>query len=382
MCGIAGIISLDNKHGFPAKTLRQMSTLVRHRGPDDEGYLCSSNLGGDLCGFGGFDSTPAVKARYPLLPDESQLRFGFGFRRLAIVDLSETGHQPMSDPASGLHIVFNGEIYNHKELRTELEGLGHRFASQSDTEVILKSYSAWGSDCLAKFNGIWAFAIWDQRERELFCSRDRFGVKPFYYTRQNGLFAYGSEIKQLLPLLKSKTMNLSMLRRMTKINAMLNYLDETIWQEIHCLEPGQYLKIKDGALTTGFYYKLDPQSFESSSLSFDEAAEAYRELFLDSLKLQTRADVEVGSCLSGGLDSSAIVCGMTALNPLPTKAFSAYFGSIPASMNASGSSWCWNKAAASDTTSPPLPKRPGIHWTKATGTTICRWEPAARPRTP
>ncbi|HNZ06979.1 MAG TPA: asparagine synthase (glutamine-hydrolyzing) [Candidatus Cloacimonadota bacterium] len=330
MCGIAGIISLDKQRGFSAGLLRQMCSLIRHRGPDDEGYLCASSLDDAPQGFGGFDSTEAVQARYPLLPEGSQLRMGLGFRRLAIVDLSAAGHQPMSDPASGLHIVFNGEIYNYKELRTELEDLGYHFDSHSDTEVILKSYAAWGKGCQSRFNGIWAFAIWDQHARELFCSRDRFGVKPFYFLSQNGLFAFGSEIKQLLPLLKTRTLNLSLLRRLMKINAMLNYRDETIWQEIRCLEPGQYLTLKDGAVHKDWHYQLDPQGFETSRLSFTEATEAYRELFLDSLKLQTRADVEVGSCLSGGLDSSAIVCGMAPLKDLPTQTFSAYFGSDPA----------------------------------------------------
>ena len=330
MCGIAGIISTDPKQSFSAATLRQMSALARHRGPDDEGYLCAAALDGKPRAFGGFDSTEAVKSKYPVLPDDVQLRFGFGFRRLAIVDLSETGHQPMSDPESGLHIVFNGEIYNHKELRTELEALGHTFLGHSDTEVILKSYAAWGPDCQNRFNGIWAFAIWNQRQRELFCSRDRFGVKPFYYLDRGGIFAFGSEIKQLLPLLETKEINLGMLRRMMKINAMLNYKDETVWSDIRCLEPGQWLTLKDGTLRKGFYYQLDPQSFETSRLSFDEAAEAYRELFEDSLRLQTRADVEVGSCLSGGLDSSAIVCGMASVKELPTRTFSAWFDSDPA----------------------------------------------------
>ena len=165
MCGIAGQFALNGEEA-DAALVGAMAQRLAHRGPDGEGTFFSGPV-------------------------------GLAHRRLAIIDLSDEGRQPMGNEDGSLQIVFNGEIYNYRELREELAALGHRFASATDTEVILHAYEEWGRDCLARFNGMWAFALWDGRRRELFCARDRLGVKPFYYAVAGGSFLFASEIKAL-----------------------------------------------------------------------------------------------------------------------------------------------------------------------------------------
>lgn len=330
MCGIAGAYSLRGDKTFPAGYLKEMASLVRHRGPDDEGFLCGNWLTGELCSYSGDDSSEYIKKHYTMLSNEQKVSIGLGFRRLAILDTSERGHQPMSLPDTGLHIVFNGEIYNYLELRDELRALGYTFQSGSDTEVLLKCYQHWGKDCVSRFNGIWSFAIWDDRRKQLFCSRDRFGVKPFYYTEINGLLFFGSEIKQLLPYIDRNRLNRRMIWRGMKINAMHVYRDETYYDQIKSLTPGTNLIASSGNIQLERYYQLDPCQFESSTLTFPEAVERYQELFRSAIELQSRSDVEVGSCLSGGLDSSAIVCIASGLASQRVQTFSAYFQDLPA----------------------------------------------------
>ncbi|RKX54554.1 MAG: asparagine synthetase B, partial [Thermotoga sp.] len=168
MCGIAGVINLNYKL-VDEKSIRRMIKVIKHRGPDDEGYFVDNNI-------------------------------GLGHCRLSIIDLSKAGHQPMADKDKSLWIVYNGEVYNFLEIRRELERIGYRFKSNSDAEVILYSYKEWGERCVDRFNGMWAFAIWDKKRKELFCSRDRFGIKPFYYFFDGKTFAFASEIKSLLEL--------------------------------------------------------------------------------------------------------------------------------------------------------------------------------------
>jgi asparagine synthase (glutamine-hydrolysing) len=329
MCGIAGVFSLRGDKVFPAGYLKEMADAVRHRGPDDEGYLLGDWRSGELRSFSGDESSPGLRAVHPLLDSTQKATLGFGFRRLAILELSELGHQPMVLADAGLHIVFNGEIYNYLELRDELKELGYGFTTGSDTEVLLRAYQAWGARCVHKFNGIWSFAIWDASSKTLFCSRDRFGVKPFYYTVIDGLLLFGSEIKQLLPYIDRSRLNRRMIWRSMKINSMHVYGDETYFEQIKALGPGMNLVVRDGSVRLERYYELDPDTFNSSTLSFNEAAEHYRELFRSAVKLQTRSDVEVGACLSGGLDSSAIVCVASGFVPQKVRTFSAYFSAIP-----------------------------------------------------
>src|SRR5579883_851146 len=164
MCGICGILQLDSESFVSEPLLRQMTAAQKHRGPDDEGYFCESGV-------------------------------GLGFCRLSILDLTPAGHQPMSNEDGTLWLVFNGEIYNFRELVPLLEQAGHRFRSRSDSEVIIHAYEQWGTDCLAHFNGMFAFALWDSRARTVFIARDRLGVKPLYYWSNGHYFAFSSELK-------------------------------------------------------------------------------------------------------------------------------------------------------------------------------------------
>ena len=289
MCGIAGIYN-NNKESL----VQKMTDLMEHRGPDDKGFFTDEKI-------------------------------ALGHRRLSIIDLSEKGHQPMQ--RDNLVIVYNGEIYNYIELRKELEQKGYIFFSDTDTEVILFAFKEWGRDCLKKFNGMWAFAIWDKNKKELFCSRDRYGIKPFYYYYNNDVFAFASEIRALLscPFVKKEPNDKTVYEYLAA--EMTDYSDHTFFKNIKQLEPSNYLLIKDKKFEKGKYYNL---SFNPELGRFDsKKAEGYAEQFLlllqDSVRLRMRSDVPVGSCLSGGLDSPAVVCLMTKfLKGEKQKTFSFY----------------------------------------------------------
>jgi asparagine synthase (glutamine-hydrolysing) len=274
MCGIAGIIMLDGSTPDHAR-LAEMTRAVTHRGPDGEGL----------------EIVDAV---------------GFGHRRLAIIDTSTDGHQPMRSGDGSVRITFNGEIYNYLELRAELTSLGHNFRTKSDTEVLLVAYIQWGQRCVDRLNGMWAFAIHDMRTRTVFCSRDRFGVKPFHYVRIGSMLAFGSEIVQLLPLLPAVRANREVLS-----DFLFAGIDEpvhhTFFEGVHKLAGGHSLTI---SLDTGEIVSLREYSIahrpalEAADLS--SAVAAYGEKLEDAVQLRLRADVPVGTCLSGGLDSSTV----------------------------------------------------------------------------
>ncbi|HPI25665.1 MAG: asparagine synthase (glutamine-hydrolyzing) [Candidatus Cloacimonetes bacterium] len=330
MCGISGIYCYQADRSVDFALLKGMTDRIVHRGPDDEGYLLADVTSGKIYSYCGEDSPGELKGHMCLHQREDVAQLGFGFRRLPTLELHESGHQPMYDRELGLAIIFNGEIFNHHELREELQTKGYRFFSHSDTEVIIKAYHAWGEDALKRLNGMWAFAIWNIKARKLFCSRDRYGIKPFYYAIQEGVLYWGSEMKQLLLCPIPKTLNKAMIHRSLKINALMVYDDETYWQSVHCLLPGHKLIVQNGKIEISEYYHLDIENFEKNPISFDDAVQQYRELFLDSLKLQTRSDVEVAASLSGGMDSSAIVCSAKALLDYPMQTFSTYYDDDPA----------------------------------------------------
>jgi asparagine synthase (glutamine-hydrolysing) len=196
MCGIAGIFNLDGQP-ISVHQLRRMADLLRHRGPDDEGYALFNTRSGQAAHYKGPDSPQALDLPDIRAVETSDADLGLAERRLAILDLSPSGHTPMRSADGQLTICFNGEIYNYIELRAELAALGHAFRSTGDTEVLLAAYQEWGERCVERFNGMWAFAIWDGRRGQLFCSRDRFGVKPFYYVKTKTQFAFASEPKAL-----------------------------------------------------------------------------------------------------------------------------------------------------------------------------------------
>ena len=300
--------------------LEKAAFAVKHRGPDDEGYVFVNTRDGFFRTAGGKDTPAAVRASiYPYSPvsemdsvdaRSSGFNLAFGHRRLSIVDLSPAGHQPMCNHAGSCWIVYNGEIYNHIELRAELKRRGRSFITQSDTEVILQAYDEWSYDCLSKFNGMWALALWDGRKRELFCSRDRFGVKPFYYYWDGTNFAFASEIKALLQCpLVSTGPNDEAIYKYLVLGRSEGQVD-TFFSNIKQLEPGHFLTLNEKGLHLRRYYSL---AYTTEAGNFDEQAlreyaDEFLELFKDAVRIRLRSDVPVGSCLSGGLDSSAIVC--------------------------------------------------------------------------
>jgi asparagine synthase (glutamine-hydrolysing) len=326
MCGITGFITPDYQ---TAGTISRLTDLIRHRGPDDEGFVLFANPNSKPIVCGGLD-TPAGAFRCPIpyAPVENisvhadrPVCIALGHRRLSIVDLSPLGHQPMSYADGRYWIVYNGEVYNHVELRAELEALGHCFMSHSDTEVILAAYAHWGDDCLNRFNGMFAIAIYDRLEKTLFLARDRFGVKPLYYwVSPDGAFVFASEIKQFTTF-PGWEARLNGQRAYDFLNyAVTDHTDETLFEGVYQLKPGHSATIACDASSIGLepwgrvrsqiWYALSPRIFDGS---YTEACRQFGELFEDAVRLRLRADVPVGSCLSGGLDSSAIVCVMNRL---------------------------------------------------------------------
>jgi asparagine synthase (glutamine-hydrolysing) len=272
VCGIAGTLDvrpgLDSAEDLTAR----MTDALAHRGPDDAGLLIDS---------------PAV----------------LGNRRLSILDLSSAGHQPMGSEDGRFWITYNGEIYNYKELAQDLRARGHRFDSSGDTEVLLRAYLEWGPACLARLNGMFAFAVWDRRQRELFCARDRFGVKPFYYTVAGGRFRFASEIKALLidHEVQRRPNDARVLDFLAR--GLADHTNETMFAGIYQLPPARFMRVSptEGVGRVTEWYRLEPADLDERS-----ANDVVRELLTDAVALRLRSDVPVGTFLSGGLDSSSV----------------------------------------------------------------------------
>ncbi|ALS24162.1 MULTISPECIES: asparagine synthase (glutamine-hydrolyzing) [Paenibacillus] len=274
MCGIAGIINKDGNH-VKSSLIKEITDIVTHRGPDGAGYYCEDN-------------------------------FAFGHRRLAILDLSGEGHQPMHYLNGEYTITFNGEIYNFIEIRDELRKYGFEFKSNSDTEVILAAYKHWGKECVNQFNGMWAFALYDKTNKIIFCSRDRYGVKPFYYYNDNQIFVFGSEIKQLISFLPQRRVNKQILLDFI-ISNYSDHKNETFFQNILKLPAAHNLvyDLKSNSIDVYRYYSIE-KSNRIASLSYESAEKEYGDTLKDGIALRLRSDVKVGTCLSGGLDSSSV----------------------------------------------------------------------------
>ncbi|MDO9540309.1 MAG: asparagine synthase (glutamine-hydrolyzing) [Methanocalculus sp.] len=276
MCGIAGNYRFFS--GSADKDLvRKMSEILRHRGPDGGGIFTSG-------------------------------RVSLAHRRLAIIDLSDAGQQPMANENGTLWIVYNGEIYNYIELRSELIHCGHRFSTETDTEVILHAYEEWGAGCLSRFNGMWAFAIWDTRDETLFCARDRFGIKPFYYTHVDDGILFGSEIKALLlhPEV-GRTPDDEMVRTFLAWG-IHDHSDRTMFAGVYQIPPGHSVTFTPSGTEGPLQYfdlTVNPE-VHSSPVTDETAPAALFGLLLDSVRLRLRSDVPVGTCLSGGIDSSIV----------------------------------------------------------------------------
>jgi asparagine synthase (glutamine-hydrolysing) len=327
MCGIFGVWNLDGS-GVDVAAVVRATTAIRHRGPDDEGYLLINTRSGrtELCG--GKDTTSELR-----LPDIFQFAsekfdLAFGFRRLSILDLSPDGHQPMASADKREWIIFNGEIYNYIELRDELSLLGHKFHTGSDTEVILAAFRQWGEACVERFNGMFALALWDVSNRTLFLARDRFGEKPIHYVySQDKLFAFGSEMKTLWAAsLAGRDVHAETLARFQHYG-QVDVGDQTFYDGILRLPQAHSLKVSaPGNFWKRRYWDIDPREQEDGK-SDSFYSEQFRELLTDSVRLRLRADVPVGSSLSGGLDSSTIVSIINRLLPPEgiQKTFSARF---------------------------------------------------------
>lgn len=306
MCGIAGLVTIDGRP-VDRELLARMNERLAHRGPDDAGTW---------------------------LTQSGDVGVGLGSRRLSIFDLSPRGHMPMSSADGQLTITYNGEVYNFKEIRRELESLGHTFKSNTDTEVVLQAYAQWGVECLHRLNGMFAFAIWDERERSLFVARDRLGVKPLHFTALNGRFAFASEIKSLLmdPALP----------RDIDFEALDLYLafrviphPHTIFKSVKKLPPGHYLIWKAGQVRQYPYWDVfgkvngangDHQFGQSRSRAkLESITSDLYDLVEDSVRLRLASDVPLGVLLSGGIDSSIVAGLMTRISGTRIKTFTLGF---------------------------------------------------------
>jgi asparagine synthase (glutamine-hydrolysing) len=267
MCGICGVVAID--HPPETESVSRMAAALAHRGPDGEGFFAADGV-------------------------------ALGSRRLAIIDLSDAGMQPFAADDGSLQLVYNGEVYNYRELRRELEQSGRRFRSSTDTEVVLAAYEAWGESCVDRFEGMWAFALWDARRQTLFCSRDRFGIKPFYYRLDGDRFTFASEPKAFRvdrPLRANENLIRDYLEQ-----GWLDHTDETCFADLRSLPAASCLTFGVDGLRLWRYWQLQPHARPAG-----KPASLARAAFLDSMRLHLRSDVPIGTCLSGGLDSSAIV---------------------------------------------------------------------------
>ncbi len=331
MCGISGIISKNN--GVSIKdALYKMSSAISHRGPDGEGFAFFKK-GIFVTVFS--DDTPLVNKeskKYLFNPSvnfadaATDLQIGFAHRRLSIIDLSESGHQPMCDTSSKYWVTFNGEIYNYVELKALLISKGHQFVTQTDTEVLIEAYKEWGTDCLQYFNGMFAFALLDIQKQIVFCARDRAGVKPFYYGNNSQAFSFASEYKAFI---KSGLINFEINEQEQFdfiVNANLETHEHSLFNGIIELKPAHFLCYN--VLTHHFkiteYYAISNKI--SSEKSDAEIIETIEEKLVNAINLRLRSDVNIGACLSGGLDSSIIAGIVKHLQPEKyLKLFTAVF---------------------------------------------------------
>ena len=323
MCGISGIVQFKNTFNT-AEAVRKMNELMAHRGPDDEGFTLF-NRTTPQCFYSEVtpqnvrESNFAFSPKQHLSSAQNNFEIALAHRRLSILDLTPSGHQPMCTNDQKLWITFNGEVYNYIELREELQAKGHAFLSNSDTEVILAAYREWGTDCSKKLNGMWAFVIYDTSNEILFCSRDRVGVKPFYYYKDENKFLFASEQKAILhSQLIAKKINKQAAFDYLSFNETEHHPQGMI-EGIIELPPAHQLivNISSAQISVQQYYSLQV-NLKAATVDAKQLKIYNEEVFekiVNAVKLRLRADVEVGSCLSGGLDSSSIVGLMHHLLP-------------------------------------------------------------------
>lgn len=287
MCGIVGLWNLNSKP-VRRQVLYRFTDALEHRGPDGHGFFI-----------------------------DSEASMGLGHRRLAILDTSDGGRQPMSFADGRYWITYNGEIYNFLELKSELEQAGYRFKTDSDTEVILTGYHHWGEDCQLKFNGMWAFAIWDRQERKLFLSRDRFGVKPLIYYFDEKHFAFASEMKAFLALdWFYPEFDPGMVALALSNERMVEGNEHCLMLGLRNLLGGYCLTLQMGEVPRVRRWWDTLGHLESAPQNYESQVDRFRELFLDACRIRMRSDVPIGTALSGGLDSSSVLSGMHFISSL------------------------------------------------------------------
>jgi asparagine synthase (glutamine-hydrolysing) len=335
VCGIAGVFSAELP--IEAEIIGTMTHILRHRGPDDEGYIALNTQEEARRPYILTGAESKVTADFPLQQFLGKANLYLGHRRLAIVDLSPAGHQPMHY-GDHLWLIFNGEIYNYIELGQELKAAGYVFNTETDSEVILAAYDRWGEECVTRFNGDWAFCILDLRQHILFLSRDRYGIKPLYFAKIEKYFAFASEIKAIVSLpFVPRSLNHEMAFHYLGLFCR-THTDETLFEGVYQLLPGQNMRvdIRTGGIQRWQYYTLS-YCMELGAYNHNKAlsyAQDIRDLLFDAVRLRLRADVPVGTCLSGGLDSSAIVAIMAKLlgaelNALVQNTFTASYPGEP-----------------------------------------------------
>lgn len=315
MCGIAGILNY-NTNPTLSKSIKLALDEIKHRGPDDEGFVFFEN-NTPTPTFGNDTPLNVKQSNLPYSPkigvDEitTHANLVLGHRRLSILDLTEHAHQPLCNEDANYWIVFNGEIYNYQDIKKELEEKGHQFNSTSDTEVVLKAYIEWGKDCLTKFNGMWSFVIYNKKEQKLFGARDRFGVKPFYYINNSKGFAFCSEIKGLLKMeLVEKTINPKAVYDYLVLGKM-ELESETFFKNIFELKPATYFELD----TTSKKFELHNYYQLQTTTNWEKVEEAISANIIADLKtkitkaiaIRLNSDAKTGTCLSGGIDSSIVV---------------------------------------------------------------------------
>ena len=296
MCGISGILNIQNDKPVIADDIRKMNDLMVHRGPEAEGVFIDRNL-------------------------------GLGHRRLKIIDI-EGGIQPMHSEDQSITVVFNGEIYNFKEIKRDLEAKGHKFKSHSDTEVIIYAYLEYGEKCVDHFRGMFGIAIYDKRHKRIFIIRDRLGIKPLYYYKDDTQFIFASEIKPILEILKHKPgVHLASIDFYMDVGYTPG--EETLFDGIKKLKPGHTLLIENNRFIFNCYWDLE--NTKTNDISFEQAKSEFEELLRESIDLRLISDVPLGAFLSGGLDSSAIVSLMSEKTSEPVKTFSVGYKNDPES---------------------------------------------------
>lgn len=328
MCGITGYYS-PHKCEFGPDRIVEMTELIRHRGPDDEGYVfidTSNNVSIDASGK---DSPNVIKEKFN---DAKSLRdvshnIAFGHRRYSIIDLSPGGHQPFWDETHSVCTSFNGEIYNYIEVKAELEKKGYKFATASDTEVLVYAYREWGEGCFAKFNGTWALSLYDANKRKLLLSRDRIGKSPLYYTIRNDTLYWSSEIKSLLHVcgMNAFSINKQAIHDFIIYN-LRDFDNNTFWNEIHTLPAATYVWIDDSLnFQENVYWTIPQERLQSSEISFKDAEKQLRNLLTEALDIRLRSDIPVGFALSGGMDSSSLIALYTQVLKKKTVSFTVKF---------------------------------------------------------